>query len=197
MYVWTRYLAAVILLSPAVSAAQQPVYTFTPESLLDNQCIDTPPIGDGFGWDGICTCVANPADISYEWVPNPTLLDGQLIASTVNAPGTCSESGSISIYDWRFGLNVFVTNGLIASRSSVSESFVTIFRRTGELWAEEIILNPVGINRGGFGVLMRFLDEQTLLIDEDDALIIYDAADWLSPQVIPIEAQNLATSVTI
>jgi len=214
MYVWTRYLAAVILLSPAVSAAQQPVYTFTPESLLDNQCIDTPPIGDGFGWDGICTCIANPADISYEWVPNPTLLDGQLIASTVNAPGTCSESGSISIYDWRgdqpplktqelipsvrnsrdrFGLNVFVTNGLIASRSSVSESFVTIFRRTGELWAEEIILNPVGINRGGFGVLMRFLDEQTLLIDEDDALIIYDAADWLSPQVIPIEAQNLAT----
>lgn len=214
MQLWIKYLAALPLLFPAISTAQPPAYTYTSESLLDNQCVDTVPIGDGFGWDGICTCIANPADISYEWEPTTTLVAGQLIASTANAPGTCSESGSISIYEWRgdqppvktqelissvrdsrdrFGRSsaVEVTDGLIASRSSVTGNFVTIFRRNGELWEEEILLNPVGISRGGFGLNMTFLDEQTLLIDEDDALVIYDTSDWSSPQVIPIEAQRI------
>ena len=214
MRLWIKSLAGLALLFPAISTAQSPVYTFKSESLLDNQCAETAPIGDGFGWDGICTCIENPADIPYEWESTTTLVAGQLIASTANAPGTCSESGSLSIYEWRgdqppvktqelissvrdsrdfFGLgsSVVVTNGLIASRSSVSQNFVTIFRRNGELWAEEILLNPVGINRGGFGLNTAFLDEQTLLIDENDALVIYDTSDWLTPQVIPIEARRI------
>lgn len=63
--------------------------------------------------------------------------------------------------------------------------------RNGELWEEEILLNPVGVSRGGFGLNIAFLDEQTLLIDEDDALVIYDSSDCFSPQVIPIEAQRI------
>jgi len=45
----------------------EPVYTITSESLLDNHCIDTPPLGDRFGWNGYCSCVPEGDEIAYEW----------------------------------------------------------------------------------------------------------------------------------
>lgn len=93
MQPWIKYLAAIALLSPAIGTAQTPLYTYTSESLLDNQCVDTAPVGDGFGWDGICTCIANPADIPYEWESTTTLLAGQLIASTTLEINSCVLTG--------------------------------------------------------------------------------------------------------
>ena len=58
-------------------------------------------------------------------------------------------------------------------------------------WEKEIILNSVGLDRGLFGLHVTFLDEQRLLIDENDAVIIFDTSDGSSRQEMPIEANRI------
>ena len=38
--------------SPAISLLQAPVGT--------GQCVDSEPFGDGFGWNGVCSCLIEP-----------------------------------------------------------------------------------------------------------------------------------------
>lgn len=219
----------VLLTNIAIAQTQpSPAYTITSQSLLDNQCVDTPPLGDGFGWNGYCTCASEPADIAYEWSTVTALIGNQLIATSSHTPGQCFGSGSLSIYDWRgdqppvkvqelvssmpgarfgltaeplgtvtpiglsgFGNSLAITNDYIAVRSLDADGFVTVFKRSGQRWGEDVILQAVGQDRGNFGSNMVFLDEQTLLIDESDALVIYNTSNWSSPQVIPIEARRI------
>ena len=77
--------------------AQEASYT-TIEPTLNAQCVDSPPLGDGFGWNGRCGCELEP-----EWSEfgHTVALSGNtLVIAAKDTPENCPGSAAtFSIYE--------------------------------------------------------------------------------------------------
>jgi len=85
------------LLAVAPASSQEISYTAI-EPTLNAQCVDYPPLGDGFGWNGRCGC-----SIESEWSEfgrNVAVSDNTIAISATDTPENCPGSdATISIYE--------------------------------------------------------------------------------------------------
>lgn len=106
-------------------------------------CVDTEPVGDGFGWNGTCTCTLNePFELS---VVNNLRQDTVAIVGS-NSPSACIGSDSIFLYsivndEWS------VTNELTPSARSEGDGFPYNF----EIADNAIVASSHGFDRDADG----------------------------------------------
>ena len=74
--------------------------TITPPPNNSEACVDLPPLGDGFGWNGSCTCSLENNQSDVNLVVTGASLQKDFAAMRVfNFPEACVGSGGIAVYD--------------------------------------------------------------------------------------------------
>ena len=155
-----RYFSLFILLGTVTfntSYAQSPDISLLQAPVGTGQCVDSEPFGDGFGWNGVCSCLIEPVSGfgSAISIDNDTAVIG-----TEQSPDGCVGSGSVFIYEFsqgewvirdelvssgrvendRFPVKVSISDDSIVANTSrffrQAPAIFTIFNRTNGNWSE-------------------------------------------------------------
>lgn len=104
--------------------------TLLPVSTTQEMCIDTQPLNDGFGWNGMCTCRL-PG--SYERFGNSLITDGnRVIIGSEQSPNSCVGSGTASVYQIQANGTLDKEAELVSSVRESNDAFA--------LWNTDIAL---------------------------------------------------------
>ena len=176
----------------------------TPFSSLADSCIDTPPLGDGFGWDGMCTC---RIDAPYQNFGAALDAFGDtLVIGAREAPRSCAGSGSATVYHLEDSLPPTKVQELIASARDVefintvgiavsddllavsTANSITLFTQIDGAWVEDRVLQSAS-DFSNLDVALFVGDH--LLLTGGDKIVVYATADWTIKQTIIRSAKNI------
>lgn len=178
------------------ATAQEPAF-ITQDDLLGHQCVDTEPAGDGWGWNGVCSC---RTEAEFQFYGETVLAaGGEVILGSVESPGTCAGSGSISTYTGagpglpaqtqelvsstraandRFGsYRTAVTGRWLAVASTSNTGIVTVYEKVSGSWAEVQVLRGDTVDVFNFGNQLGFLGNY-LLVADDRSIYSIDTESW-------------------
>lgn len=148
--------SSLLICAIATAAHSQQVLTGSLEPPSGTgQCVDSEPLGDGFGWNGVCSCTLEPVS----GFGSTLSIDGELAAiGSSQSPNGCNGSGTIYIYQlddtgiWTerqeliassrqvndgFPKQVSVSNDtVVANTFGGGPSIVTVFTRRDGHWIE-------------------------------------------------------------
>lgn len=97
------------------------INTIQPVNATGNQCIDVEPVGDGFGWNGTCSCKLPSV---YTDFGGALAADGDtLVIGAIEAPGGCELSGSASVYKFNADGSYENQGELVSSARTVGDGF--------------------------------------------------------------------------
>jgi len=210
------FVATIISLSPSAVAdnsenLMEPwIDTVVPVASLANECVDVPPLNDGFGWNGMCTC-SLPG--SFKNFGRSIVTDGSgVVIGSNESPNTCRNSGSASVYriqtdgsiekeaevvssiqqpDDEFALSSsnidlagsYLAVGVRGSAFPVVDPSVTVFKYDGAVWNEIYVKNTLE-NRSlaffGEELLVNDLTTLTRIRRDDGTLLQTISAECVS-----------------
>lgn len=161
------FIATVIGLSPtaradhAVNLTEPEIDSVLPVTGLQSQCIDTPPLNDGFGWNGFCTCSV-PGN--FEEFGNSLVTDGnKVVIGSSESPNSCTDSGSASIYR-------IEANGSIVKEGEVTSSI----QQSDDAFSKWSSIIALSGNYLAVGVTEDFFHR----IDPSVTMFNFDGAVW-------------------
>jgi len=92
------YLIVILAVFPIMSAQAVDSEVILPGPSRGGQCIDVAPVGDGFGWNGSCSCEVGADSygvFGFRFESSPSNL---AIPSNLSGGG-CTDSGAVSMFD--------------------------------------------------------------------------------------------------
>lgn len=189
-------------------------FLITPVGSLDNGCIDTAPIGDGFGWNGVCSCRVGSPYVGFGRTLG--LAGDNLVVGAMEAPQSCVESGSTSVYhladsslpvktqefvsgssdhSFRSTVDVRYRNGHIIATNSDTlaiavDDGIAIFKENSGVWEEHALVVFENNLRHGSALLAQFIGNHLLLAGYD-RVSVYDADTFVQVQSISIDSNQI------
>lgn len=119
-YVFALLTSFVISFSVNTSFAQTPGGSPLDPPVDNGQCIDTDPVGDGFGWNGVCSCEVNTV---VGFGSSISINNFQAAVGADQTPAGCVGSGSVSVFElseqgeWR------IQDELVSAVRSINDGF--------------------------------------------------------------------------
>lgn len=162
-----------------------------PTATLNEACVDTAPVGDGFGWNGTCSC--DPNNQSGARYKNIAADKNTLAISSSEAPGGCIDSGSIFVFDVNSSgatqkAEIFPTDRTVRDRFpgvvSVAEKYIAANYNNKVTVYDSSTLTELTTQNG----TLKYFDDSLLLLFDGVSLLVYSTRDWSLTQSIDIGA---------
>jgi len=162
-----------------------------PTATLNEVCVDTAPVGDGFGWNGTCSC--DPNNQSSARYKNIAADKNTLAISSSEAPGACINSGSIFVFDVN-GSDVTQKAEIFPNDRnardgfpgtvSVADKYIAANYGNSVTVYDSNTLSELTTQNG----LLRYFNDSFLLLSDQQNLTVYSTDTWSQTQSITIAA---------
>jgi len=92
------YLSVILAVFPVMSSQAADSEVISPGPSRGGQCVDVAPVGDGFGWNGSCSCQLGADSYGNFGFRFESSTSNLAIPSNLSGGG-CVESGAVSMFD--------------------------------------------------------------------------------------------------